>query len=58
MSANRSKDRSPLCSFTFADGRQCRIPRRVGPIPTSARSMPASCSGGSSDPPAPTSEWD
>ncbi len=30
MSANRSKDRSPLCSFTFADGRQCRIPRRVG----------------------------
>ena len=36
MSANRSvdrsavaheKDRSSLCSFTFADGRQCRTPR-------------------------------
>ncbi len=24
MSTNRSKDRSSLCSFTFADGRQCR----------------------------------
>jgi hypothetical protein len=30
MSANRSKDRSGLCSFTFADGRQCRTPRRAG----------------------------
>jgi hypothetical protein len=27
MSANCSKDRSGLCSFTFADGRQCRTPR-------------------------------
>ncbi len=24
MSTNRSKDRSSLCSFTFADGRHCR----------------------------------
>jgi len=24
------KDRSRLCSFTFADGRQCRTPRRAG----------------------------
>src|SRR6202022_3437865 len=30
MSTNRSKDRSSLCAFTFADGRQCRIPRRDG----------------------------
>ncbi len=39
MSTNRSvdrfavthkKDRSGLCSFTFADGRQCRTPRRAG----------------------------
>jgi hypothetical protein len=30
MSTNRSKDRSSLCSFTFADGRQCRTPRQVG----------------------------
>jgi len=39
MSANRSvdrsavaheKDRSGLCAFTFADGRQCRMPRRAG----------------------------
>ncbi len=22
------KDRSALCAFTFADGRQCRTPRR------------------------------
>src|SRR5216684_2136010 len=29
MSTNRSKDRSSLCSFTFVDGRHCRIPRRV-----------------------------
>ena len=28
MSTNRFKDRSSLCSFTFADGRQCRTPRR------------------------------
>ena len=39
MSTNRSvgrsaathqNDRSSLCSFTFADGRRCRIPRRAG----------------------------
>ena len=39
MSANRSvdrsavthkKDRSGLCSFTFADGRRCRTPRSAG----------------------------
>jgi hypothetical protein len=30
MSTNRSKDRSLLCSFTFADGRQCRMHRRDG----------------------------
>jgi hypothetical protein len=30
MSANRSKDRSCLCSFTFADGRRCRTPRSAG----------------------------
>jgi hypothetical protein len=30
MPKNRSKDRSSLCSFTFADGRQCRTPRRSG----------------------------
>ncbi len=30
MPANRSKDRSGLCSFTFADGRHCRTPRRAG----------------------------
>jgi hypothetical protein len=24
------KDRSRLCVFTFADGRQCRTPRRSG----------------------------
>ncbi len=29
MSTNRSKDRSALCSFTSADGRQCRTPRRA-----------------------------
>lgn len=29
MSANHSKDRAPLCSFTFSDGRQCRTPRRL-----------------------------
>ncbi len=69
MSTNRSKDRSSLCSFTFADGRQCRTlecgglvypePRRAAAfeakapaIPTSARSTPVGCSGGSSDPPA------
>ncbi|HVS89253.1 MAG TPA: hypothetical protein VHF01_13665 [Candidatus Acidoferrum sp.] len=26
----RQNDRSSLCSFTFADGRQCRTPRRDG----------------------------
>jgi hypothetical protein len=30
MSTNRSKDRSSLCTFTFADGRRCRTPRRAG----------------------------
>jgi hypothetical protein len=28
MSTTASKDRSSLCSFTFADGRRCRTPRR------------------------------
>src|SRR5713226_8718623 len=28
--SNRSKDRSSLCSFTFVDGRHCRIPRQAG----------------------------
>ena len=27
MSSKLSKDRSSLCSFTFADGRRCRTPR-------------------------------
>ena len=31
MSTNRSKDRSSLCSFTFADGRHCRTPRAAHP---------------------------
>jgi hypothetical protein len=31
MSTNRSKDRFSLCSFTFADGRQCRTPRAAHP---------------------------
>ncbi|GAC1684868.1 MAG: hypothetical protein PVS2B2_23850 [Candidatus Acidiferrum sp.] len=31
MSKNRSKDRSSLCSFTFADGHHCRTPRLSGP---------------------------
>ena len=30
MSNNRSKDRSSSCSFTFIDGRRCRMPRRAG----------------------------
>lgn len=30
MSTKRPKDRSGLCAFTFADGRQCRTPRRSG----------------------------
>jgi hypothetical protein len=30
MFTNRSKDRSGLCAFTFADGRRCRTPRRSG----------------------------
>src|ERR1700730_4793987 len=30
MSTNRSKARSSLCSFTFVDGRHCRIPRQTG----------------------------
>jgi hypothetical protein len=28
--ATTKKDRSGLCAFTFADGRQCRTPRRSG----------------------------
>src|SRR5258708_35610378 len=31
MSTHRSKARSSLCSFTFADGRQCRTPRAAHP---------------------------
>jgi hypothetical protein len=30
MSTNRSNDRASLCSFTFVDGRRCRMPRRDG----------------------------
>src|ERR1700747_650568 len=30
MPPNRSKYRSSSCSFTFVDGRRCRMPRRVG----------------------------
>ena len=30
MSTNSSNDRSSLCAFTFADSRQCRMPRRAG----------------------------
>jgi hypothetical protein len=30
MPTIRSEDRASLCSFTFADGRRCRIPRRQG----------------------------
>jgi hypothetical protein len=30
MSTNRSNDRASLCSFTFAGGRHCRIPRQTG----------------------------
>src|SRR5438309_4188450 len=30
MSTIRAKDRSRLCAFTFADGRQCRTPRCSG----------------------------
>jgi len=33
MSANGSKDRAPLCSFTFVDGHRCRLPRRHGHLP-------------------------
>jgi hypothetical protein len=29
--SNRSNDRASLCSFTFADGRQCRTPRTAHP---------------------------
>src|SRR6266576_2681184 len=29
MSINSSNDRASLCAFTFADSRQCRMPRRV-----------------------------
>ncbi|MCU1243956.1 MAG: hypothetical protein JWO71_4682 [Candidatus Acidoferrum typicum] len=45
MSTNRSKDRSPLCSFAFADGRQRRTPRRIGHPYLSA--FHAVCFGGS-----------
>ena len=30
MSTIRAKDRANLCAFAFADGRQCRTPRRTG----------------------------
>jgi hypothetical protein len=30
FTATHKKDRSGLCAFTFADGRQCRTPRRSG----------------------------
>jgi hypothetical protein len=30
MSTSRSKDRSCLCAFTFADGRRCSAPRLAG----------------------------
>ena len=30
MSTSLSKDRSSLCTFTFADGRRCRMPRQSG----------------------------
>ena len=30
LTATHKKDRSRLCAFTFADGRQCRTPRRAG----------------------------
>src|SRR5882762_6201099 len=30
FTATRVKDRSGLCAFTFADGRQCRTPRCSG----------------------------
>jgi len=30
LTATTKKDRSGLCAFTFADGRQCRTPRRSG----------------------------
>src|SRR6266480_3484988 len=30
MSTTRSNDRASLCSFTFADARRCRMPRRAG----------------------------
>src|SRR5260370_14115525 len=30
LTATNKKDRSRLCAFTFADGRQCRTPRRSG----------------------------
>src|SRR5256885_12047226 len=30
MSTTRSNDRASSCSFTFADARRCRMPRRAG----------------------------
>ena len=30
LTAALKKDRSGLCAFNFADGRQCRTPRRSG----------------------------
>jgi hypothetical protein len=30
LTATHKKDRSGLCAFTFADGRQCRTPRSSG----------------------------
>src|SRR5260370_5428595 len=59
MSTNRSKDRSSLCSFTFADGRQRRV------IPSAARDLlfavvvagapprPTACAGAPPPPPPP-----
>jgi hypothetical protein len=40
MSSLSAKDRKSLCRFTFADGRECRIPPPLA-IPTSAPTTPA-----------------
>jgi hypothetical protein len=40
MSSLSAKDRKSLCRFTFADGRECRIPPPLA-IPTSAPITPA-----------------
>src|SRR5216684_1625569 len=36
MSTNRSRDRSSLCSFPFADGRQCAVSSRACPAQSGA----------------------